>query len=78
METLDLWLLVSLSSLLQASFAKETYHFKKPTNRSHLIFRLCPDIWVFVSLWVAQDWDKSVEYMSIEYMSVEYMSVEYM
>ena len=25
------------SSLLQGSFAKETYHFKEPTNRSHPI-----------------------------------------
>ena len=27
-------------SLLQGSFAKETYHFKEPTNRSHPIFTL--------------------------------------
>ena len=26
-----------ISSLLQGSFAKETYHFKEPTNRSHPI-----------------------------------------
>ena len=26
-----------ISSLLQASFAKETYNFKEPTNRSHPI-----------------------------------------
>ena len=26
-----------ISSVLQGSFAKETYHFKEPTNRSHPI-----------------------------------------
>ena len=26
-----------IPSLLQGSFAKETYHFKEPTNRSHPI-----------------------------------------
>ena len=26
-----------ISSLLQGSFAKETYHFKEPTSRSHYI-----------------------------------------
>ena len=26
-----------ISSLLQGSFAKETYHFKEPANRSHPI-----------------------------------------
>ena len=26
-----------ISSLLQGSFAKETYNFKEPTNRSHSI-----------------------------------------
>ena len=30
-------------SLLQGSFAKETYNFKEPTNHSHLIFQ-CSDI----------------------------------
>ena len=30
-------LLCRLSSLLQGSFAKETYNFKEPTNRSHSI-----------------------------------------
>ena len=28
------------SSLLQGSFAKETYHFKEPTNRSQTIFKV--------------------------------------
>jgi len=28
-----------MSSLLQGSFAKETYNFKEPTNRSHPIAR---------------------------------------
>ena len=27
-----------ISSLLQGSFAKETYHFKEPTKRSHPIW----------------------------------------
>ena len=26
-----------IQSLLQGSFVKQTYHFKEPTNRSHLI-----------------------------------------
>ena len=30
-----------ISSLLWASFAKETYNFKEPTNRSHLILVSC-------------------------------------
>jgi len=32
-----------ISSLLQGSFAKETYHFKEPTNRSDPIFVLFYD-----------------------------------
>ena len=32
-----LGLFCRISSLLQGSFAKETYHFKEPTNRSHPI-----------------------------------------
>ena len=30
-------LFCKISSLLQGSFANETYNFKEPTNRSHLI-----------------------------------------
>ena len=31
-------LICRISSLLQGSFAKEPYHFKEPTNRSHPIY----------------------------------------
>jgi len=30
-----------ISSLYNFSFAKETYHFKEPTNRSHPIVHTC-------------------------------------
>jgi len=41
-----------ISSLLKDSFAKETYNFKEPTNRSHPIVMsdLCPLILTMTSL----------------------------
>ena len=34
-------LFCKILSLLWVSFAKETYHFKEPTNRSHPISEAC-------------------------------------
>jgi len=34
-----------ISSLLQGSFAKETYHFREPTNRSHPIRLVAAHAW---------------------------------
>ena len=37
----NIGLFCRISSLLKGSFAKETYVFREPTNRSHLILRMC-------------------------------------
>ena len=38
-------------SLLWVSFAKETYHFKEPTNRSHPMCKaVCDSVWQCVTV----------------------------
>jgi len=47
-----------ISSLLQVSFAKETYHFKEPTSRSHHTI-----YWLSINIWPISTWCMTYQYL---------------